>query len=362
MKKLIPIGFLIVVGIIYLVFSGWLVPQKASTQNSPATITPLQSQVSIKESPNAQAKVIEKPVSIVPVSTISTSASGRALIESGYGHSTILDSDSMLTISQHEDEGRKTVLSLLSGATWSRIQKVFEKGEFYEIQTHNTVAAVRGTSFGVQYRNNISTLFVTEGKVVFAALDESGKAVAGTEVVVSAGEKAHRNGNQKIIVEAITKEDKNSDWYKYNNSATSPSLKIENTTPPPATSKPTPTPPTSSTKTKNNLSITSIGPNELVFGSRNLITLRGSGFLKIKSLVFGRQSILNYQLKDDSTISFFLPENISSGQYDLQINDTEGNSIKALVTFMITQSSSTELPSPTPPSSQGTPNSPSGQQ
>lgn len=73
----------------------------------------------------------------------------------------ILADNSVITIDQFTSiqittETKKTTISQLYGKTWHRVRELIELGE-YRVETDNTVAAVRGTVFGVVVGGDGST-------------------------------------------------------------------------------------------------------------------------------------------------------------------------------------------------------------
>jgi hypothetical protein len=87
---------------------------------------------------------------------LKTSHDGRALIEGT--HTAVVDSDTEIVLASLNIEEKRTGMVLELGKIWSRAEKLFDKGEFYEIETKNAHAVVRGTSFGVGYRDETTRL------------------------------------------------------------------------------------------------------------------------------------------------------------------------------------------------------------
>ena len=83
----------------------------------------------------------------------------------GERHRNLLDYDTELTLEESDDTGTHVRGSLGTGAVWARVEKVFGKGEYYTIKTQNAVAVVRGTSFSISYRNNVSKIEVAAGTI-----------------------------------------------------------------------------------------------------------------------------------------------------------------------------------------------------
>ncbi len=177
-------------------------------------ITVLANDVFLTQKGSLTVVKIDKEATTSVGATIRTSATGRALIEAPDKTMT-LDFDSQITIPAVNNTKVNTVI-LLSGSLWARVEKIFEKGEYFEIRTQDTVAAVRGTSFGASYKNNITTVLVAESKVAVTPLNkETGELAVEKEVLVTAGEKAVKKENADPVVSKQTTTDKDA-WYEFN--------------------------------------------------------------------------------------------------------------------------------------------------
>jgi len=176
------------------------------TKQIAQSLTPLESGVFIQS--QSEKKIVTEKLVVSSGDTVTTDATGSALIEGG--HSTYLDPLSSLVV--REISGSTSILTLESGKLWARTQKVFEKGEFYEIETKNTRAVVRGTSFGVLLTDTQTTVLVTEGGVSVWQKDEkTAEIIPESEILIEAGEKAVIT-SAGIIKSNITQSD-NSEWF-----------------------------------------------------------------------------------------------------------------------------------------------------
>lgn len=240
-KVLISIVVFIVLG-----FGVWLLFNKPSSQaiteqpgtveaaatTSPIVITALNKDVTLKETKLSRIQTIAKTATTTAGSQVKTSATGRALIESGAAHMTFLDYNSEITLTESSEAKKKTSIELTAGAVWSRLQKAFDAGEFYEIKTKNAVAVVQGTSFGLWYTGNTTTLIVTDGSVAFSARDtDTGETISGSQVTVTAGQKAVWNGMGVIQIGTITDKDRQSSWFIFNNPDSTGTLQGTSTQP-----------------------------------------------------------------------------------------------------------------------------------
>ena len=303
---------------------------KSETDKAPVVVTALNNDVLLKPATALDFQSVAVSATTSVGSTVKTSATGRSLIESSTAHKTLLDYNSEIIIKDNASgvSENKTSIWLSVGALWSRVEKVFDKGEFYEIKTSNAVASVRGTSFGVWYNNNTTTVRVTDGIVAFTALDENGNSIAGTEVFVKAGEKAERVGSGTTATSSITAKDRKLPWYIYNTASSTPVVQKEQrpvtpvvkpivNIPAPQQTAPAPTPQTS-------LRIFGINPSSVVEKSTTALSIDGQGLAGVKTLFVGTIAVQGFKIIDDTTIYFQTPNTMTAGTYDVVVSD--GNS------------------------------------
>lgn len=246
---------------------------------------------------------------------LETSKTGRALIEDFYGSVTVLDYSSKYKILSLNENINKGFLE--SGKSWSKVKKILKEGQSYEVETNNAVAIVRGTSFGVFILKGTTYLFVTEGSVLFVPVDiETRERFYNRAVLVKSPNKAYIDKSGNVIFGPLTDLDIKDPWYIYNNNNDSVSS-INNTGGSIRTNLNT-----SSSSNQNNtssfgggggsassgLSISSVIPNKAYSG--DTIYLKGSGFSKLTSLIFGKYSvdISSIKIRDDSNLSFIVPD------------------------------------------------------
>jgi len=187
-----------------------------SSGNLLSLLTKINSQVSIKNygAPEFE-NLVNENIKISTGSTVKTSETGRAVLESDSKTITVVDRNSEIVVDTQENN--KTKIELESGNLWSRIKKVLGKGEYYEVQTTNAVATVRGTSFGVYYENGKTTIVVVEGQVALKIINpETGEQI-GSEKIIEAGQKATVVTGQDFWIGPISDNDKETEWYKFNN-------------------------------------------------------------------------------------------------------------------------------------------------
>ncbi len=338
-------------------------------------VTPIASNVRVAslEQP-LKFQAITSPTQMISGSHVKTDTTGRALIEGV--NTTILDSNTEITLSLIDPQKNKTRLQLEAGNVWSRVKKLSDKGEFYEIETQTARASVRGTSFGLSKKGNVTTLYVVEGIVNFGTIPpETDDSIRFSAANVSAGKKAVLvDGALVPIVSDITKKDKQDPWFVFNNptvgvppsSATIPSVNgraqdqpLQRTTPspslnetisPPPSSEPSVptetiqppadaqrdqgTPPvaeetvtpnqtiTPKTETTAELLLSSVSPSFMSAGSGGVVILTGVGFEKanVFSVFVGKTRFMNFQILNDTTIRFTIGiRQMSAGAYDVSV-------------------------------------------
>ncbi|MBX4190022.1 FecR family protein [Candidatus Parcubacteria bacterium] len=188
--------------------------------------------VAFKEVPNGSLAVKEGSV-------VKTSLTGRAIIESA-NQTTVVDKNSEFTLVTQEEN--KTKIKLDSGNLWATVKKVLGKDEYYQIETPNAVATVRGTSFWVSYINNKTVVLVSESKVSVQSIDPNTKKPIGDEVIIQQGQKGSVTTGGTPKAESITETDKKSEWYQFNQKGSpSPTPKPSPTPTKVPTKSPTPT-------------------------------------------------------------------------------------------------------------------------
>lgn len=302
-------------------------PQEAAPPDTTVSVTSLHSDVLIKE--GAEFQLVEGQASAKTGSTIRTSDTGRALIESSAAHRTLIDYSSEIVLT--ESTGNRTRIGLLGGAVWSRLEKIVDSGEYYEIKSGNAIAAVRGTSFGMWYSGGITTLMVIEGSVGLSAVDSAGQVIPGTEVVLTAGQKAVRDGNGKIVVTAITKEDRALPWVLFNDSEESPGaspaapVPVIKPAPPGVAPEPSigepPQPPSETVVAGPELSL--VTPSKIDESSRERITLKGKNLEDVTQVLVGTKKV-DFEVLSSTTVTFYA-DDVDPGRYDVTVSGTAGS-------------------------------------
>jgi hypothetical protein len=324
---------------------------KAST-----TITPLAPDVFIQIATSSE-EVIKKSVTTSSAAHIRTGKIGRALITAPEKRMT-LDSSSEITISKEENK-KVSEIGLTAGSIWSRVEKIVEKGDYYQVKTQNAVASVRGTEFSVSFSAGTTTLLVTESVVAFTPLDSSGLPNESKTVLVSAGHKAARSGSGEISVSVTSDADKSTAWYISNTSdigrttiipvpaptvaepaRVSPPQTAVTSPTAPATTKPaaiTGTGPAATTPTP--LRITRIDPVRISAKAGGSFTLYGTGFSNVISVTLnqaGQRPVPAdaFKITNDTTITGSFPSGILAGEYDVVVvtDSEQGTTLPAGMT------------------------------
>ncbi len=349
----------VVVGILIsaiLVFSS----NDVTTSDMKVSVDALTSKVTLTHA-NQKISTIKDLENVTEGDIVTTDSNGTALVEGE--HKTYLDRDSTLTI-KHMANGQGSFL-LGVGRVWSRVEKLLEQGEYFEIETGNARAAVRGTSFGVSGTATTTKLLVAEGEVALALKSASGAVLSYTEEIVPAGKKAIVTGGDFEITD-ITKEDMDA-WFMENNPgwvkpASTPHVKSEASfevkaeTKPhvqnfaiPREQKPESIPQTVEVKSVPSsilLAIDRVTPSEVTQGSV-IVTISGKGFTKIRSLIFGKITASDYRIVSDSKIEFNVEKvGLTPGTYDIAMIDLSNAYVLKEQAFKV-------LPAPEPDSTQG---------
>ncbi|HUQ30225.1 MAG TPA: FecR domain-containing protein [Candidatus Paceibacterota bacterium] len=329
--------------------------QEATTTPGTITLTTLAKDVYLTQKDSLDVKKVEKTATTSTGSTVRTSATGRALLVTTQ-KKMVLDHDTQITIPS-ENNAQVSRIVLLGGSIWSRVEKIFEKGEYYEIQTQNMVAAVRGTSFNVTYKDGVTTVEVEESAVAVTPLDpKTGARMEDKTVVIPQGKKAavdQAKGNTTVVSD-LTAKDKSDSWFDFNVQLEKDAEKnappsnvpppapvatpkpLPTPTPTPVVPSPTPVPPPALTPTPPPptsggsdtfvpgapIALARITPTSVSAKSGEVITLSGSGLHSVVSLSLVAQNDLNpidmsFKVVTDTTITFTLPSGVMPGLYNI---------------------------------------------
>src|SRR3989344_1131764 len=182
----------------------------------PALATTLAPDMTLITANSSQPQTVGSSTPIYVGDTLTTSHIGRGLLQMANGTATLLDYDTKLTLEENDSNGTHISSFLGTGAAWARVEKVFGKGEYYEIKTQNAVAVVRGTSFGISYKGGITALHVATGTVNLIPVDPStGESLEDKGVLVSGGNKATLDDSGLVRVSPLTAADEQAPWQLY---------------------------------------------------------------------------------------------------------------------------------------------------
>jgi len=195
-------SFRIIIFGIVLVF-GWLVLGLFTTQElgdiqltyayTQADLIPSVDTVEINSGLMWQS--VEQMVKIEEGTQVRTNETGTAQVVFADESILIIEPNTTITIQQHYVSSDETQIRIFQevGRTWSQVKKLINPKSSYEIETHTTVATVRGTAFGVSVDQNQTVDFIVEeGQIeaqVVERVDGQRRLVAKT--LINPNETAH---------------------------------------------------------------------------------------------------------------------------------------------------------------------------
>lgn len=187
----------ILVGIVAIMVAVVAVSRNKTSEVSPSpsgsrfVLAVLESKVSAKNSADTDFVEVDKETDVHEGDQIKTDQTGHASILYPNGHIVDLGVSSMLTLKNLENNGSQSTLRLFGGSVRSKLQNILNKGDFYQVETENMVAAVRGTDFLVTSFAGVSAVLVYENEVEVQAVDpKTGQLLDGGFIKLFAGEKA----------------------------------------------------------------------------------------------------------------------------------------------------------------------------
>ncbi len=219
MKKSLLLVAIAVIGLIGYRFSqrnpasdGTLSPSPTSQENAPYSLIVLGADVSVKHEGQTAYTIVTDTVEVYQGSEIKTSTTGRASLVYPNGTITGIEEDSELKIAVLDEGGNKSRLELIFGGAVSKIKNSLTGSDYYEVQTENVVASVRGTMFTTQFRNKKSEVSGIENTVRVQARDPKlKKIIEGVLTDVKTGEKTEVNSDdlpsRTKVMRAITMND-----------------------------------------------------------------------------------------------------------------------------------------------------------
>jgi len=174
-----------------------------------------------------QEKTLSAPLNqeIEKEAVLTTAAGSQANIIFPSGSIARLDENTTVKLADfgEGDQSISIKLQLEGGNLWSRVQRLADKETNYEVETSNTVAVVKGTSFNVFYGEGKTKLEVISNKVVLRAIDpQNGQKIEGGEVEVESGnfveadEKVLPSREKPLEIKPILQESFQKTWLKAN--------------------------------------------------------------------------------------------------------------------------------------------------
>lgn len=179
------IGLVVLVGAMIVVMTWSSSDQIAIQGESPSPsgsatleqglLVAVQSSVELKRSGQATYETISRSTSISQGDAVRTDGKGRARIKWPNGTITVVEEDSEIIITTLQDGGNKSSIQLVLGDVWAKVNRVLGTGEYYEIESDDAVAAVRGTVFRMRHRNKETSVQGIERTVRLTRKDAQGK-------------------------------------------------------------------------------------------------------------------------------------------------------------------------------------------
>ncbi len=174
-----------------------------------------------------QEKVLSAPLNqeIDKEAVLTTAAASQANIIFPSGSSARLDENTTVKLADFSDSDQSIgiKLRLESGNLWSRVQRLADKETNYEVETSNTVAVVKGTSFNIFYKDGKTKLEVLANTVILKAIDPiTRQTLPGGEVNITAGNFVEADQSLPPTAEkplqsaAIAPQDLEKSWLKDN--------------------------------------------------------------------------------------------------------------------------------------------------
>lgn len=185
----------VVVGITVAAAIAGYVGQRPHDVSAPpahnALLTVLAGQTWIKNPNNQDFTLVSETAEVAAGSQIKTSASGKATLTYPDGTQTLIEENSLIEIQALDQNGAQSRIKIVTGGIWAKVRTLLGSGDYYDVETDNVVASVRGTLFRAQYRDRITTLYGIEHAVrVRARTPDTGTDIPGTDADLKAGEKA----------------------------------------------------------------------------------------------------------------------------------------------------------------------------
>lgn len=217
MKKILLI--VVIVGV--LIAWGALrqkTPKDVQSPNEPrsteATLTALSQPVSYAKDAQSALTKLAQTTTVAEGAVVETGVGGRARVTYPNGTITMVDENTRVIITTLSRDGGTSLIDLVSGGIWSKVRTALSGDDAYDVRTETTVASVRGTIFGTEYKNKKAQITGIEGKVKTKARDTATqKDIDGTDTDVEPGETINvdatslPNPKQKLVKRMLASDD-----------------------------------------------------------------------------------------------------------------------------------------------------------
>jgi len=365
------VGILVIGGVAFIIRASISNPT-SSDQPSPSasaytySLIVISDSVSVVHANATTSQNIQGSTTVTQGDTITTLATGRARLRWTDDTITTLEPNTTITIEQLTGDGTQSRLTLIVGDMWAKVGRILGVGQYYEVQTQETVAAVRGTIFRVSYHNrrtrvqgieNTVRVFVRDGKGntdESTGIDVGESSIAELDASTTATVKDRRLESRRLtatelrdpILEQIKREKNLDDNQILEQQSPTPlSTTTPTRTPTPTSIKvspsllpsplptklvtPTPTPietpiptPTPLPPVQIDHAFPSVISPGDTFSLEGFNYTSGRNTSRISSISVGGQSA-KYSIVGSTSI-FVTPSGLTSGVYDISVVTTDG--------------------------------------
>ncbi len=222
MKKWLPllILFLLLAGSLWL----WSLGSMPRTEVSQATLENIRGDVQVRSSGDDTWKPATEGQALAEGEQVKTGADGFGVLRFFDTAETRLDHDANVTVRKLSvgADGSQTevALHLEMGRVWSRVLRLLDVESGFSVETNDTVATVRGTSFDVQKHLGSATTTVWVSQSVVDLTDPAAKETENAGMIIPDGYmfefgKGARGTSTQMIAEAVRK----GEWFTTNAAA-----------------------------------------------------------------------------------------------------------------------------------------------
>lgn len=179
-------------------------PEPTPTSSS-FTVIVVNPDVLVKKGGETDFQKIAEKTEVAAGTEIKTSLTGKARILYPNGTVTDVEKDSHIKLEALDAQGNQSRIRVVAGGIWSKIKNVLGANEYYEVETENTVASVRGTIFSTEFRNKVTKVTGIENTVrVRAKNTTTNSIIPGADVDIQSGEETNVD-DQAIAAKRLMK-------------------------------------------------------------------------------------------------------------------------------------------------------------